>query len=149
MAVLLLVGCGSDSLGPPQEELDGMVSSEWVIEWEEGTAPELWEGPETCLRAHLTSPEEEYYEPNGHFDYVAFHYFWFCPKAWEGNQKCLDCPEEGTFGQEYPARFLCESSDYKLFHLSLGENSEEELPVRVAKRFCGTAPRGDYYSPGE
>ena len=112
-----------------------ILPAEWTITVYEDTAPWQWDGAPECRYVKVRNPNEEYYSEYGEFDYHAFHKFWFCPHDWAG--ECVDpCGCEGlSYCQTYPAHLLCNGTDHRVFHVSIGQNSQAELPERVKEKY--------------
>jgi len=120
----------------PTEFLECLLPAEWEIEIIEedigsytSAVPMHWIGEPECMLISAWNPTEKYWQPDVRFEYPAWHDFWFCPEDWEGECILWEGCELPT--DAYPARFLCDCHQFKIFHLSIGQNSQADLPERV------------------
>lgn len=117
-------------LSLPEIYFKSAIPRSWIITIRDNARPVLWEGSPDCKFIKLDNPSEKYTDQNGGFDYNAWHNFWFCPVKWVGK-----APEISPEAQVYPAKFLCDCDDYKIFNLTLGENLQGDLPEKVKQDF--------------
>lgn len=118
------------TVSKPERFLKSVIPESWTISVEKNSVPALWSGNKECEFIKLENPSEEYSDSDGGFDYKAWHKFWFCPEDWNGKTPNIS-PEV----QEYPAELICDCDDFKIFHLSLGQNSQKNLPERITLEF--------------
>ena len=129
--ILIIVYIQKSQIKSPEEKISLMLTDSWTLTIEENKIPAVWSGEPVCKLIILENPSEKYENPFAAFgNYTAFHEFWFCPKGWNGTQK-----EIPPMVQEYPASLLCDCKDYKIFHFSIGENSQKDWPDRVKEEF--------------
>jgi hypothetical protein len=110
--------------------LEAVVNPDWNIT----DKSDLYSVPlgaisdKNCLAYEVSNPNETYLQEHGggYFNYSAFHRFWFCPNDWNGKFK-----EIGLTEQVYNAQFLGNFSRYKVYHYSMGNNSDQMLPQKL------------------
>jgi hypothetical protein len=131
-AVVLIAGCADTQTKSttPEGVMKSMLSESWTLSAEEEVVPALLKGSAECKLVKLRNPSEKYFDPNGGFNYTAWHDFWFCPKDWVG-----EAPNIPPMVQQYPAELLCDCKEYRIYHLSLGGNSQRDLPEKVKNEF--------------
>ncbi len=132
VALIFIAGCityTKTKSTSPEETIKSMLPQSWVVSLEEESVPSVWNSDTKCMTIRAENPSEIYSAPFG--NYSAWHNFWFCPSDWNGTLR-----EIGMTEQTYPAITLCNSAKYKIFYLSIGENSEGNLPEKIKKEYC-------------
>jgi hypothetical protein len=134
VCVLLVFACARfHENQSPEEAIRSFVPHSWELDVLENDVPDGWTGDSSCKYIHLNNPTETYKnEFLMNQEYTAWHEFWFCPADWSGNCTSAAC-NGNSMVQEYPAKSLCNCTEYKIYHLSLGQNSQRNLPIKVRK----------------